>query len=130
MGPIVVPADEPAEHSPDDRSDVPVAPLVLGQYGGCLGGIQVAVPGSESVIADCHLGDVVCDQVAVPLRRASKAGEDHDFVTCGVLADDFEHRLILAPASAAGMGETQESSTEDPAEMPVVEACRRAENAR
>ncbi len=52
IGSVVVPADEPAEHSPDDRCDVPVAPLVLGQYGCCLRGIQLAVRGSEALTAD------------------------------------------------------------------------------
>ena len=49
-------------------------------------------------------------------------------MTSGVLTDDLEHRPILAPGCAARVGQAQVSSTEDPAEMPVVELCRGAEN--
>lgn len=79
MGSVVVPADEPAAHSPDDRCDVPVAPL--GQYGCCLRGIQLSVRGSEALRADRNLGGVVCDEVAIPLRRVSESGEDDHLVS-------------------------------------------------
>jgi hypothetical protein len=67
--------------SPDDRCDVPVAPLVLGQYGCCLRGIQLAVRGSEALTPDRDLGGVVCDEVAIPLRRVSESGEDDHLVS-------------------------------------------------
>ena len=56
-----------------------------------------------SRVADRDLGGPASQEVAIPLRRTPEAGDDEHLLALTILANDLEHRLILASGSSPDM---------------------------
>jgi hypothetical protein len=85
---------------------------------------QLPAARSESPAADRDLCSVSRAHVAIPLRRASKAGHIEELAVAAIVPDDLEHRLIAASRPPTRMSEAQKALSEHPSCMDVIEVAR------
>jgi hypothetical protein len=118
---VVVPADQATEDTVDQRRDVAVAPLVVGE--GCLGlGLgELSMDWDEPISGDRDLERLVQLEVPVPLGFAAQSGDDDQLVLGSALSHHLQHRPVRPSCPPAYMGQSQESAAKQPPETPVVQ---------
>jgi hypothetical protein len=127
LGTVVAPAHEPAQRAVNDRSDPAVAPLVAGEHFLGLQDRKLSMHRDEALASDRHLDGLVNLKVAIPLCRTAEPGNDDELMLGSTASDYLEHSLVRLPGPAPDVCQAQESVAEQPAEAPVVENSRRAE---
>lgn len=90
----------------NQRGEVAVAPLVIGEGCFSLGDGKLSMDWNKPVAGDRDLERLVRLEVPVPLGFAAQSGDDDQLVLSSILSDDLQHRAVGPARKTTDMGQS------------------------